>query len=100
MVIIIILESTATVALYLIIKLQIYQVTQAKDSTGRKIPEARFIFMKYNIWAFDYLSELVTLGLSATLFVYTEYTTIGGFALNIISTLVDWYFSYKELQTI
>lgn len=97
---VIVLEILATVSLYIIIEVQILKVNKGKDFSERKIPENRFNFMKYNILAFDYVSELVVLVLSATLFVYTEYTTIGGFALNIMSTLVDWYFSYRELRTI
>ena len=54
--------------------------------------------MKANVFFFDYFSEVIIISICSTLFVYTEYETKVGFCLNILSTIVDWYFSYLELR--
>ena len=70
------------------------------QASERRISNFRFKFIKVNIYLFDYASEIIQVASCATMFVYTEYETSLGFILNIVSTLVDWYFSHLELKTL
>ena len=75
-------------------------MTAVHQPSERRISNFRFWFIKVNIYLFDYASELIIMALCSAMFAYTEYETSLGFILNIVSTLVDWYFSYLELKTL
>lgn len=62
--------------------------------------QMKYKIMKWNIYVFDFLSELIVLILSSVIFIYTDITTIGGFLLTAGSTMLDFYYSYRELLVI